>query len=36
MYPPMTPEMLHGAAQLVVLFFTILVAVFSSMFLGRA
>jgi len=36
MYPTMTPEMLHGAAQTVILFFTIVVAVLSSMFLARA
>lgn len=36
MYPPMTPEMLHGAAQMVVAFFTIVVAAFSYMFLARA
>ena len=36
MYPIMTPEMLHGAAQMVILFFTVVVAVFSTMFLTRA
>ncbi len=36
MYPTMTPEMLHGAAQAAMLFFTLVVAVFSAMFLTRA
>jgi hypothetical protein len=36
MYPTMSPEMLQGAAQTVVLFFSIVVAVLSSMLAARA
>jgi len=36
MYPTMTPEMLHGMAQAALLFFTLVVAMFSAMFLTRA
>jgi hypothetical protein len=35
MYYPVTPEMLHGAVQMAVMFITIIVAVFSTMFMSR-
>lgn len=36
MQPVMSPEMIAGAFQMVVYFFTILVAVFSALFCARA
>jgi hypothetical protein len=35
MCPTVTPEMLHGAIQIAVTFFTIVVAAFSYMFMAR-
>jgi hypothetical protein len=36
MCPSVTPEMLHGAVQMAVMFFTIVVAAFTYLFLARA
>jgi hypothetical protein len=35
MCPSVTPEMLHGAVQMAVMFFTIVVALFGYMFMAR-
>ncbi len=36
MYHTITPEMLHGAAQMAVMFFTVIIAACSYMFMARA